>query len=208
MPMMSNPYVTSANPYQGLPVYNPASQVIQAAIDPTGTEEMSILVQDSDTIEARLANNENASLLVSPSEPAPTTAIQPEPLASQSQVRQRWLLGGERFRRLGYRLRTRRGADDGLGVERVMFAPMILDTATSTPNVGIRTRLDQGLKRPDRLEYYWAKSGRGPAPESNLNVIDNVLRSEIGNEHAVMLSEITMRSLNPDRNPTPLGWVI
>lgn len=121
-------------------------------------------------------------------------------------IRDRFWLRGERFRRMGNRLGSRRYGDDGIGTERVMFAPMSIDTATSTSNVGIRTRFDQGMNTPDRLEYIWAKAGRGPGPESKLNIIDNVLRSEIGNEQAVAISEITMRSLNPELNNNTVGF--
>ncbi len=98
------------------------------------------------------------------------------------------------------------GQDRGLGYERVMYAPMTLDPAISTPNVGLRFRSERGLGRPDRLEYVWAKPGRGPAAESKLNIFDSALRLELGNARALLISEFTMRAVDPELNANTVGW--
>ncbi|MEQ1827371.1 MAG: hypothetical protein ABL921_15545 [Pirellula sp.] len=104
-------------------------------------------------------------------------------------------------------LRRRTGPDLGIGYERVMFAPMVLDTAISSSNTGIRLRSDRGLSAPDRLEYVWARAGgRGPAPETRLDLIDTVYRTELGNAQATLISEISMRALNPEVNPNTVGF--
>ncbi len=102
--------------------------------------------------------------------------------------------------------RRHSGPDFGIGYERVMFAPMVLDTAISSPYVGLRVRADYGLSAPDRLEYVWAKAGRGPGPETRLDLIDTVYRSELGNAQAALITELSMRSLNPEQNGNTVGF--
>ncbi len=112
----------------------------------------------------------------------------------------------ERESRLRRFFRRRAGPDLGIGFERVMFAPMVLDTAISSPNVGLRMRADYGLNAPDRLEYLWARAGRGPRPETRLDLIDTVYRSELGNSQAAFISEMSMRALNPEQNGNTVGF--
>ncbi len=98
------------------------------------------------------------------------------------------------------------GVDKGIGHERVMYAPLVLDTAVGTPNVALKFRSDRGLATPDRLEYYWATPGRGPAAESRVDILDSVLRMELGNSRAMLLTEYTMRAVNPERNDNTVGF--
>lgn len=102
--------------------------------------------------------------------------------------------------------RRRSGYDKGLGHERVMFAPFVLDTATSLPNSSVTLAASHGLGTPDRLEYFWASPQIGPAAESRVDVLDTVIRTEIGNRKAMALASYTMRSLNPERNDNTTGF--
>lgn len=115
-------------------------------------------------------------------------------------------LDGRRLEAFRNWLHRRQGCDYGVGYERVMYAPMVLDTAISTTNVGVRMRSDYGLGAPDRLEYVWARAGRGPDPETRLDLIDTVYRTEIANGKAGFITELGMRSLNPEINSNTVGF--
>lgn len=97
-------------------------------------------------------------------------------------------------------------SDLGLGYERIQFAPLVLDTALTSPYMGFRIRSDRGMNAPDRLEYLWGKAGSGPAPESRVDLIDTIYRTELGNEKAGFISEMRMRSLDPTINPNTVGF--
>lgn len=97
-------------------------------------------------------------------------------------------------------------SDFGLAHERVKFAPLVTENALGVPNVGLRMRYNRGASSPDRLEYLWARAGKGPAAESRLDVLDTVLRTEVGNTRGVLISEISMRSLDPERAPNTTGF--
>lgn len=103
-------------------------------------------------------------------------------------------------------LRRRSQSDFGLGYERIPFAPLVLDTALTSPYMGFRIRSDRGMNAPDRLEYLWGKAGSGPAPESRVDLIDTIYRTELGNEKAGFISEMRMRSLDPTINPNTVGF--
>lgn len=118
--------------------------------------------------------------------------------------RARW--GAQRWLNVKHWLGRRAGRDYGLGYERVMFAPIVIDTAISSPYAGVRIRSDRGLSSPDRLEYLWAKAGRGPIAETRVDLIDTVYRTELGNSQAALISEISMRSLNPEVNGNTVGY--
>jgi hypothetical protein len=103
-------------------------------------------------------------------------------------------------------LRRRLQSDFGLGYERIPFAPLVLDTALTSPYMGFRVRSDRGINAPDRLEYLWGKAGSGPAPESRVDLIDTIYRTELGNEKAGFISEMRMRSLDPTINANTVGF--
>lgn len=84
-----------------------------------------------------------------------------------------------------------------------MFAPMILDTAIGTAHAGLRFQADYGLATPDRAQYYW---GKDSASETNVDAQDLVFRMELGNEHAMALTQYTLRTLNPDHAPNTTGF--
>jgi hypothetical protein len=107
---------------------------------------------------------------------------------------------------LGSILSRKLGHDYGFGFERVMFAPTTIDTAISSPYLGLRVRSERGLGSPDRLEYLWARAGSGPEPETRVDLIDFVYRTEIGNDKAAIISELGMRALNPEINPNTVGY--
>lgn len=111
---------------------------------------------------------------------------------------------------IGSRFRAARSRDRGIGYERVMFAPNVLDTAIATPHVGFRYQLDYGLKAPDRAEYFWSKSPSGPAGNQAVNTQDLSVRLAIGNDKAMALTQYTLRSLDPDvaGNTTGMGDMV
>ncbi len=118
-------------------------------------------------------------------------------------------LDADRFRFFRRKRRPRRH-DRGIGYERVMFAPHVLDPAIMTPNVGLRYQIDSGLRTPDRAEYYWGAPPLGPAAETSVNAQDLSLQLYAGNEKAMALTQFTLRSLDPDRadNTTGMGDMV
>jgi hypothetical protein len=103
-------------------------------------------------------------------------------------------------------LRRRIGCDLGIGHERVMFAPHVVETAVGTSNTSLLMRADRGLSTPDRLEMIWATPSRGPTPESRVDILDTIFRMELGNEKLLVMTDYTLRSLNPDRNDNTTGF--
>ena len=103
-------------------------------------------------------------------------------------------------------LRRRLQSDYGLGYERLAYSPMVLDTPLTSPYMGIRIRADRGMNAPDRLEYLWGKAGSGPAPESRVDLIDTIFRTELGHDKAGFISEMRMRSLDPTINGNTVGF--
>ncbi len=108
--------------------------------------------------------------------------------------------------RIATLLSRRMGCDLGIGHERVMFAPHVVETAVGTANTSVLIRADRGLATPDRLETIWAAPSRGPGPESRVDILDTVFRMDLGNEKAMVMTEYTMRSLNPERNDNTTGF--
>lgn len=98
------------------------------------------------------------------------------------------------------------GADLGIGHERVMFAPLVIDTAIATPSTSVLFRADRGLATPDRLEYFWAAPSRGPPAESRVDILDVTYRMVLGSEKMSAFTDYTMRSLNPERNDNTVGF--
>lgn len=110
------------------------------------------------------------------------------------------------FARLKQLLRRRIGCDLGIGHERVMFAPHVVETAIGTANTSLLMRVDRGLSTPDRLEAIWAAPSRGPAAETRVDILDTVLRMELGNTRLLAMTDYTLRSLNPERNDNTTGF--
>jgi len=107
---------------------------------------------------------------------------------------------------VGRRFRERRTRDRGIGYERVMFAPSVLDTAIDTPHFGIRYQIDSGLNVADRSEYYWATDPVGPGGDGRVNTQDVKFRLALGNEKAMAMTEYTMRSLDPRSAENTTGF--
>jgi hypothetical protein len=103
-------------------------------------------------------------------------------------------------------LRRRIGCDLGIGHERVMYAPQVVETATGTSSTSVLLRADRGLATPDRLELIWAAPTRGPVPESRVDILDTIFRMEVGNDNLLVMTEYTLRSLNPERNDNTTGF--
>ena len=100
--------------------------------------------------------------------------------------------------------------DRGIGYERVMYAPQVIDPAVVTPQVGFRYKIDSGLRLPDRAEYYWASPTLGPGVETSVNAQDVELQLYAGNEKLMALTQMTLRSLDPDLagNTTGMGDMV
>ncbi|CAD76401.1 hypothetical protein-signal peptide prediction [Rhodopirellula baltica SH 1] len=103
----------------------------------------------------------------------------------------------------GAHFRQNRSRDRGIGYERVMFAPNVLDTAIVPAHVGIRYQVDHGLRTPDRAEYYW---GDPPDNESGVNSQDLIFRLAAGTERLMALTQYTMRSVDPEVNGNTTGF--
>jgi len=108
--------------------------------------------------------------------------------------------------RLDQLLRRRTGCDLRIGHERVMYAPQVVETATGTSSTSVLLRADRGLATPDRLELIWAAPTRGPVPESRVDILDTILRMEVGNDRLLVMTDYTLRSLNPERNDNTTGF--
>lgn len=111
-----------------------------------------------------------------------------------------------RWSRLRHWMSRQSGPDLGLGYERVMFAPVAIDPAISTPHIGVRLQGENNRSTPDRLEYFWAKAGTGPGPERSVDSLDSILRMELGSSQAVAISEFRMRALDPEVNGNTVGF--
>lgn len=108
--------------------------------------------------------------------------------------------------RLASFLSRQTGCDLGIGHERVMFAPHVVETAIGTSNTGILIRADRGLSTPDRLEAIWAAPTRGPSAETRVDIMDTVFRMDVGNNKLLAMTDYTMRSVNPERNDNTTGF--
>ena len=110
---------------------------------------------------------------------------------------------------IGERFRVQRTRDRGIGYERVMYAPSVLDTAIQVPHVGFRLQLDRGLEVPDRAEYFWG-SGSESSAETDVNAQDLSVRLAVGNEKLMALTQYTLRSIDPGvkANTTGMGDMV
>ncbi len=100
----------------------------------------------------------------------------------------------------------------GIGHERVMLAP--LEIECTQPMSDLRLRFDAGynVNRPDRDEYFWAKSrsrpaGRGPAQlERNVDYQEFRVISEVGGKSFSATTEYPIRLLAPEVNDNTNGF--
>ena len=98
--------------------------------------------------------------------------------------------------------------EGGVGHDRVMLAPFIIDSTQPTSN--FRFRVDAGYREqdPDRAEYFWAQEGvRGPKlPERAVNYQDVYAAWEVATGKAFSVTtEIPIRLVAPDINPNDAG---
>ncbi|MCA9213850.1 MAG: hypothetical protein KDB27_12350 [Planctomycetales bacterium] len=98
----------------------------------------------------------------------------------------------------------------GVGYQRLHFALFEMDSAI--PNKAMRFRIASAnnYEFPDRAEYFWAKApnGRGLASSSVETAIDYQdfrIQLETGGEKLSVLTELPIRSLDPEFNPNTTG---
>ena len=99
-----------------------------------------------------------------------------------------------------------RTCDQGIGYERVAYAPF--DVELTQPFNNIRLRMDSafGMQTPDRAEYFWAKIGTGPKlPERSVNYQDLRLVSETGGRKFSVTTSLPLRLIEPSVNPNGSG---
>lgn len=96
--------------------------------------------------------------------------------------------------------------DPGIGRERVMFAPMELDTTEPLTSISIRYNSYWGMKTPDRGEYFWANPNASKLrPERQVDYQEVMLRMENGGDRFSMITEIPLRILDPVVNDNTTG---
>lgn len=97
----------------------------------------------------------------------------------------------------------------GLGAELLPFCTFELDAAR--PRGQIRVRLDSawGWELPDRTEYFYGQSGGAglgpPRVDRQVDFIDTRLYMEVGSGKFGFITEVPIRSLNPDVNNNTTG---
>ncbi len=88
--------------------------------------------------------------------------------------------------------------DVGIGRERVRFGTFEIDPSQPWNNVRVRYDSVYSLPTPDRIQYFWAKSGTGP--DSDGEVVDYQefrIYSEVGGTSASVITEYPIRSVDP-----------
>lgn len=94
----------------------------------------------------------------------------------------------------------------GIGKERVMFAPFLIETPLPQNFTGFRFDLASGLERPDRAELFWAKQGVSPSlNETEVNYQETRLILSTGSRVFSTTTEIPIRFLDPKFNPNTAG---
>lgn len=191
---------------------SPANDLFQNYMS---VESLNLQILSPDSV-APMASNGNATAAGNEGDPSqgntPASIFQ---LASYQRVEQGKQLSSvgtpqsTQYSVLGHAkrlFRRRVGYDQGLGVERVMFAPLVIETAMGLPSTSVRFAMDRGLGTPDRLEFVWASPTIGPQAESRLDILDTILRTDIGTQKAMAIVEYRLRSLNPTVNDNTTGF--
>ena len=97
--------------------------------------------------------------------------------------------------------------DEGIGPERLAFAPFVVDI--SQPFNHFRIRFDNAYDHefPDRSEYLWAKiGGKGPPqPERLVDYQDIRFKLELAGSRFSVATEIPLRIMDPINNPNTAG---
>jgi hypothetical protein len=101
--------------------------------------------------------------------------------------------------RLGYK-------EPGIGRERLVYAPFVIDTTQPLSNFRIRYDSVYNLTFPDRSEYFWAAAGsKGPAPERSVDYQDFRFQQELATENFSTAIDVPIRILNPEFNGNNAG---
>ena len=96
--------------------------------------------------------------------------------------------------------------EGGIGEERVMFAPFLIETPVPQNYTGFRFDFASGLETPDRSELFWAKKGIGPPlNENNVNYQDVTLALASGGKYFSTTTKVPIRFINPDINDSTVG---
>ncbi|WP_237226218.1 hypothetical protein [Rubinisphaera sp. JC750] len=100
------------------------------------------------------------------------------------------------------------GPDQGIGHERVMYAPFFIEPALPQNFTGLRFESGTDLYYPDRSELFWAGGGRGPAlPEVEVDYSEVILTLASGSDTFSATTEIPIRYVDPvvNQNTSGLG---
>jgi hypothetical protein len=98
--------------------------------------------------------------------------------------------------------------DEGVGYERVVYAPFILDIARPMNQTALRGDLVYGWGLPDRSEAFWARtvSGLGPKlPERSVSYQDLAYLTEVGGSNFSVRTVVPLRAVNPEFNGNTAG---
>ena len=89
--------------------------------------------------------------------------------------------------------------EPGIGHERVVFAPFIIDPTQPQNYTMIRWDSGFGLHTPDRAEFFWSKPGKGPpiSPD-RINFQDLIFVNETGSDAFSVMTEIPVRFIESD----------
>ncbi|HBN77991.1 MAG TPA: hypothetical protein DD473_19715 [Planctomycetaceae bacterium] len=96
--------------------------------------------------------------------------------------------------------------EGGIGEERVMFAPFLIETPLPQNYTGLRFDFATGLETPDRSELFWARQGIGPPlNENEVNYQDMTLALASGGKYFSTTTKVPIRFINPDINDSTVG---
>jgi hypothetical protein len=92
--------------------------------------------------------------------------------------------------------------DEGIGQERIMFAPFDIEVPLPSNYFAIRYDSADGLRTPDRAEYFWAsQSGAGPkAGERNIDYQDLRFVLSAGGKRFSTITEVPLRFIDAAGN--------
>jgi hypothetical protein len=93
--------------------------------------------------------------------------------------------------------------EPGIGHERVVFAPFIMDPTQPQNYTMMRWDSGFGLHTPDRSEFFWSKPGKGPAiSPDQINFQDMIYVNETGSSAFSVMTEIPVRFIETDYGST------
>jgi hypothetical protein len=102
------------------------------------------------------------------------------------------------------------GHDQGIGYERVMFAPFEIEVSQPQWNFRIRNDGFVRFQRPDRSEFFWSRpssaNGRGPGlVERTVNYQEVKFLYELGGPKFSTGTELPLRAVDPEFNDNSAG---